>query len=344
MAGGDKSQMLILGVETSCDETAAAILRAPDELLSNVVSSQVVFHRPFGGVVPEVASRKHMEWIVPVIREALQKAQVGLSDLHGIGVTQGPGLVGSLLVGLSAAKAISYALGLPLVGVNHLEAHIAAAYLEHPELKPPFVALVVSGGHTALYEVGDSGTIRLMGRTRDDAAGEAFDKVAKILGLGYPGGPEIERAAGGGSPDAVSFPRAMSEESTLEFSFSGLKTSVLHHVRENCLPPLDPETVSNIAASFQEAVVDVLVQKTLLAAERLDLCRVVITGGVACNGRLREKMIQLARERGVDVFFPSAELCTDNAAMVARAAYDHLRAVPGGVDLSMDARSRWSMW
>jgi N6-L-threonylcarbamoyladenine synthase len=336
--------MLILGIETSCDETAAAVIRDSGEILSNVVSSQVEAHRPYGGVVPEIASRKHMEWIVPVIRHALNESQVSLDELDGIAVTQGPGLVGSLLVGLGVAKAFAYARALPLAGVHHLVAHVAAIYLEHPEVTPPFVALVVSGGHTALYYVRAEDRFQPLGQTRDDAAGEAFDKVAKLLGLGYPGGPIIDSVARqSGDPEAIPFPRALMRGRSLEFSFSGLKTSVLFHLRERCLPPLKDQALANLAASFQEAVVDVLVGKTRLAALRCECPRVVVTGGVACNSRLRECMSSMGKVEALEILFPSASLCTDNAAMVARAAVPHLRNGSGIWDLGMNARSRWPL-
>lgn len=336
--------MLILGIETSCDETAAAVLADSGEMLSNIVSSQVASHRPYGGVVPEIASRKHMEWILPVIRRALREASVSLERVDAIAVTQGPGLVGSLLVGLGVGKALAYARGLPMAGVHHLMAHVAAVYLEHPEATPPFVALVVSGGHTALYHVKSEDQFQLLGQTRDDAAGEAFDKVAKLLGMGYPGGPVIdEMASRGGDPEAVAFPRALLDGRSLEFSFSGLKTAVLLCLRERCLPPLRDKDLADLAASFQEAVVDVLVHKTRMAARRCDSSRVVITGGVACNSRLREQMLSMGKAESYEVLFPSAVLCTDNAAMVARAGLFQLRNGAGALDLQMNARSRWPL-
>lgn len=335
--------MLVLGIETSCDETSCALLWGDQEVLSNVVSSQVEVHRPFGGVVPEVASRKHMEWILPVIREALEKASRSLEQVEGIAVTRGPGLVGSLLIGLGVAKAIAYARGLPLVGVHHLAAHIAAAYLEDPGLRPPFVALVVSGGHTALYHVAAEENFTLLGQTRDDAAGEAFDKVAKLLGLGYPGGPVIDQVARGGDPGAVRFPRAMNKGQGLDFSFSGLKTAVLTYLRESTFLPLSQGALADLAASFQEAVVEVLVEKSLRAARKCKLTKVVVAGGVACNQRLREHFQARARQEGLEVLFPKPSLCTDNAAMVARAALGPLRRGEGLLDLEMNARSRWPL-
>jgi N6-L-threonylcarbamoyladenine synthase len=332
----------ILGIETSCDETAAAVITGAGAPLSSVIASQVADHRPFGGVVPEIASRRHMEWIAPVVRRALAEARVSLRDLGGVAVTQGPGLVGSLLVGLGVAKSLAYGLGLPLAGVNHLAAHIAAAYLDDPGAGPPFVALVVSGGHTALYAVEDEERFRPLGQTRDDAAGEAFDKVAKMLGLGYPGGPIIDQVARGGDPSAISFPRALAGGGSLDFSFSGLKTAVLLHLRGRALPPLGRQALADLAASFQEAVVDVLVAKARRAALQCNVRRIVVAGGVACNGRLREKMGAMGRDAGLDVRFPRASLCTDNAAMVARAALPALRR-GGPWDLGMNARSRWPL-
>ena len=335
--------MLILGIETSCDETAAAVLDGEDKVLSNIISSQVEIHRPYGGVVPEIASRKHMEWIAPVVRSALSEASVTLDDLDGISVTRGPGLIGSLLVGLGTAKAMAYAKKLPLVGIHHLAAHIAAIYLENSGIETPFTALVVSGGHTSLYLVSGEEEFSFLGGTRDDAAGEAFDKVAKILGLGYPGGPEIDRAARNGDPDAVRFPRALDEEGSLDFSFSGVKTAVIHHLKDKRLPPLDDRTTADIAASFQEAVVDSLVSKTRQAAKEHGVRQVAVTGGVACNRRLRARMEEMGRTEGIDVLFPSPILCTDNAAMAARAGLKALERGAANWDLTMNARSRWPL-
>jgi N6-L-threonylcarbamoyladenine synthase len=335
--------MYILGIETSCDETSSAVIRDSGEILSNVVSSQVEDHRPFGGVVPEIASRKHMEWILPVIRQALEKAQVRLEDLGAVAVTQGPGLVGSLLVGLGVAKALAYGRGIPLVGVHHLAGHIAAVYLEHPRVSPPFVALVVSGGHTALYHVTREDRFRPLGRTRDDAAGEAFDKVAKILDLGYPGGPVIDGLAKSGNPGAIPFPRGLARGKSLDFSFSGLKTAVLSQLRGKSMLPLSHQARADLAASFQEAVVDVLVAKTVEAARRCGVKEVAVTGGVACNGRLRERMAEAGVNEDLTVLFPGPSLCTDNAAMVARAALPRLKEDAPSWDLGMNARSRWAL-
>jgi N6-L-threonylcarbamoyladenine synthase len=303
--------MVVLAIESSCDETAAAVVVGGQKALSNVVSSQTQVHRKYGGVVPELASRKHIEVIIPVIREALREAGVSLDHVEGIAATNGPGLVGSLLVGLSAAKAIAYARNLPFVGVNHLEGHLSAIVLENPGVRFPFVGLVVSGGHTCLYRVDHWGSYRWLGGTRDDAAGEAFDKVAKLLELGYPGGPVIDEVARNGDPEAVAFPRALISRDSFDFSFSGIKTSVLHYVRTH-----PHARVEDIAASFQEAVVDVLVSKAVQASRALDLPRIVLSGGVASNSRLRARLHETAETEGLEVSIPSPILCTDNAAMI----------------------------
>lgn len=340
--------MLILGIETSCDETAAAVLEDGCRIRSNVIASQVAIHAPYGGIVPELASRRQVEAICPVVQEALAQAGVGFQDLSAIAVTAGPGLVGSLLVGVSLAKALAYALQLPLVAVNHLEGHIHAVFLEHPELEPPFVALVASGGHTHLYAVEDFLRYRLLGRTRDDAAGEAFDKVAKLLGLGYPGGPTIEKVAQGGDPKAVHFPRAFLGDSSFDFSFSGLKTAVLHYVRKQGksgkldvgsqgsdpqTQPFTPQFLADICASFQQAIVEMLVKTTVRAAVRIGAIRIVLAGGVACNQALRRSIEEQAQEEGIEVFFPSPFLCTDNAAMIAAAGW---RRILSGERASLD--------
>lgn len=308
----------ILGIETSCDETAAAVVEDGEKVLSNVVSSQVDVHRKFGGVVPEVASRKHLELINPVIKEALEQAGLEFGDLQAVAVTQGPGLVGALLVGLAAAKALAFALGTPLIAVNHLEGHIYANFLAHRELSFPLVCLVVSGGHTDLVLVRRHGDYCLLGRTRDDAAGEAFDKIARVLGLGYPGGPALERLAREGNEEAVRFPRASVEG--LDFSFSGLKTAVIQHL-QRCQRAGEEVARADVAAAFQKAVVEVLVEKTLEAARRTGCRDILLAGGVAANGRLRAAMEEGARREGRRVLFPPPDLCTDNAAMIACAAY-----------------------
>lgn len=316
--------MIVLGIETSCDETAAAVLDGGRKILSSIVASQDDVHGPYGGVVPELASRRHTEVIVPVIRRALEAAGIGLGDLEGIAVTQGPGLVGSLLVGCSVAKAMAYALHKPLVGVNHLEGHIYAAFLEGQPPAYPFVALVVSGGHTALYVARDRGRYERIGQTRDDAAGEAFDKVAKLLGLGYPGGPAIERMAASGDADAIRFPMAQMSDGAPDFSFSGIKTAVSLQVKRAA--PLAPSQVADVAASFQSTVVKMLVRKTARAALRLGIRRLVLTGGVAANSALRASLQRECDDRGWSLHVPSRKLCTDNAAMIAAAGHDRFEA------------------
>nr|MBO2493790.1 tRNA (adenosine(37)-N6)-threonylcarbamoyltransferase complex transferase subunit TsaD [Clostridia bacterium] len=318
-----KDEIIILGIETSCDETSAAVVKNGRTVLSNKISSQVGLHRQYGGVVPEIASRKHVEVISPIIDQALEEAGVGINDLDCIAVTFGPGLVGALLVGLSVAKALAYALRLPLVGVDHIEGHISANYIAHPQLEPPFLCLVVSGGHTHLIWVKDYGEYALIGQTRDDAAGEAYDKVARALGLSYPGGPAIDSIARQGNPEAVQFPRAYMEGDNFDFSFSGLKTAVLNYL--NGLKQRNQSySIADIAASFQQAVVDVLVDKTIAAAQKIGATKIALAGGVAANSSLRECMKQKARECGFELYYPSPVLCTDNAAMIACAAYYNL--------------------
>lgn len=330
--------MLVLGIESSCDETAAALLRDGKIILASVVASQDDVHRIYGGVVPELASRHHLENIIPTITAAIALAGVGLSDLDAIAVTQGPGLVGSLLVGLSVAKALAYALDLPLVGVNHIEGHIAAVSLEH-EVSYPLLSLVVSGGHTSLYEAAGPHSFTLLGQTRDDAAGEAFDKVAKFLNLGYPGGIIIDRLSASGDPHAFPFPRPMAANDSLDFSFSGLKTAVINVIKKMNRPPTSPE-MHNIVASFQEAVVDVLVEKTLMAAAKRNLTRVAICGGVAANKRLRARLKAECAHRDLSFYVPSPAFCTDNAAMIAAAGYRLLqRGMRAPLDLNTYSRS-----
>jgi len=316
--------MVVLGIESSCDETAAAVLADGRRVLSSVVASQDDVHAPYGGVVPELASRRHLEVIVPVVERALGEARVSLAALDGIAVTQGPGLIGSLLVGTSLAKSLAWAHGLPLVGVNHLEGHVFAAFLTDDPPEYPFLALVVSGGHTALYHVRAPRDYALLGRTRDDAAGEAFDKVAKLLGLGFPGGPLVQRAAEGGDPAAIAFPASRMTDGTRDFSFSGIKTSVSLYVKRH--GPLSERRVADVAASFQAAVVRVLVSRTLRAVEATGVTRVVLTGGVAANTPLREALAAASAARGVHLHVPPPRLCTDNAAMIAAAGTDRLLA------------------
>jgi N6-L-threonylcarbamoyladenine synthase len=327
--------MLVLGIETSCDETAAAVL-ADGTLRSNVVESQDPVHARYGGVVPELASRRHLEVVLPVVARALDEAGVRLGDLDGIAVTHGPGLVGSLLVGLSAAKAFAYAHRLPLVGVNHLEGHIFAGRLADPTLEPPFLALVVSGGHTALYACEAPLSYRLIGQTRDDAAGEAFDKVAKLLGLGYPGGPAVERTARAGDAKAIAFPVAQFQDKAPDFSFSGLKTAVSLYVRQHA--PLGSGQVADVCASFQATAVKMLVRKAIGAARRLGIRRVLLTGGVAANGALREALEVECAERGYAWTAPPLRLCTDNAAMIAAAGTARLESGERA-DLSLNAHA-----
>ncbi len=325
--------MNILAIETSCDDTSAAVVNERLEILSNVVSSQVDLHARFGGIVPEIASRKHVELVNPVIREALDTAGLDFADLDAVAVTNRPGLVGALLVGVSAAKALSFALHIPLIGVHHLEGHIYANFLVNPQLEFPFLCLVVSGGHTDLVMVKGHGLYEILGRTRDDAAGEAFDKTARVLGLGYPGGPVIDKLARQGNPKAVRFPRARLDD-TLDFSFSGLKTAVVRHQQKNP----DALSVEDVCASFQAAVVDMLVDTAMDAAARTGVKRVAIAGGVAANSGLQDRMRQASAENGLDLTCPPIKLCTDNAAMIACAAYFHiLRGETNGLDLDTTA-------
>jgi len=327
--------MIVLGIETSCDETAAAVLADGRRILSDVVASQDALHAPWGGVVPELASRRHLEIIGPVVERALAEAGVKLGDLDGLAVTQGPGLVGSLLVGCAVAKALAWAHRKPLVGVNHLEGHIYAAFLVEPAPTHPFVALVVSGGHTALYHARAPLHYALLGQTRDDAAGEAFDKVAKLLGLGFPGGPAIQRVAEQGDPRAIAFPLAQMTDGARDFSFSGIKTSVSLYVKRH--GPLSPAAVADVAASFQAAVVKMLVRKTVRAALHVGVKRVVLTGGVAANGPLRQALGREAEDHGITLHIPPPRLCTDNAAMITAAGTERLRAGERA-SLEMNAR------
>ena len=334
----DVQQKLTLGIETSCDETSAAILRGTRELLSCVIATQIPIHQKYGGVVPEIASRNHILSILPVVEQALDEAGTALSEIDQVAVTYGPGLVGALLVGVSAAKSLAFSLDVPLIGVNHLEGHIFANFLAHAELTPPFMALVVSGGHTALVDVADYETFRLMGRTRDDAAGEAFDKVARVMGLPYPGGPEIDRLAREGNPAAIDFPRALAQEGNYEFSFSGLKSAVLNYINSEKMKGHALHK-ADIAASFQSAVVEVLVHKAFEAIREAGRDTLVLGGGVAANKSLERRLRETAEAEGIRYLYPPLRLCTDNAAMIAcRGAYAaaaskysdlYLNAVPG---------------
>ena len=327
-------QIKILAIESSCDETAAAVVVGGRDVRSNVISSQIALHTLYGGVVPEIASRKHIEKINQVIGQALAEAQMTLDDMDAIAVTYGPGLVGALLVGVAEAKAISYARHLPLVGVHHIEGHICANYIENPELEPPFLCLVVSGGHTHLVKVLGYGRYEILGRTRDDAAGEAFDKVARAIGLGYPGGPKIEKAAREGNPHAVEFPRAKIADGPYDFSFSGLKSAVLNYLN-GCNMKGIPIVQADVAASFQKAVTDVLIGNAVKAIEEFGMDRFAIAGGVASNGALREGMREACQRMGVAFYHPSPIFCTDNAAMIGVAGYyDFINGRRDGLDLN----------
>lgn len=324
----------ILAIETSCDETAAAVVRNGREVLSNIISSQIDLHTLYGGVVPEIASRKHIEKINQVAGEALREAGRKLSDMDAIAVTYGPGLVGALLVGVSAAKAISFASGIPLIGVHHIEGHISANYIENKELEPPFVCLVVSGGHSHLVVVRDYGEYEILGRTRDDAAGEAFDKVARAIGLGYPGGPKIDKVSKEGNPEAISFPRAKVGDSDYDFSFSGLKSAVLNYLN-SCEMKGIAICQADVAASFQKAVVDVLVEHSIHAVAETGMKKFAIAGGVASNSALRSALEKECQKQGIAFYHPSPILCTDNAAMIGAAAYyEFQRGVRHGYDLN----------
>lgn len=315
-----EKDILILGIESSCDETAASVVRNGREVLSNVISSQIELHKLYGGVVPEIASRKHIEKINQVIEEALEEAKVTLDDIDAVAVTYGPGLVGALLVGVAAAKAIAYAAKKPLVGVHHIEGHVSANFIEHKDLEPPFLCLIVSGGHTHLVVVKDYGEYEIIGKTRDDAAGEAFDKVARAIGLGYPGGPKIDKLSKEGNPKAIAFPRAKVGDSEYDFSFSGLKSAVLNYLN-SCAMKGETVCEADVAASFQASVVDVLVSHAMAAAKEYGFDTIALAGGVASNSGLREGMEKACKENGLKLSYPSPIFCTDNAAMIGVAGY-----------------------
>jgi tRNA N6-adenosine threonylcarbamoyltransferase len=332
--------MYTLGIETSCDETAAAVLRE-DKVLSSIVSSQIDIHKKYGGVVPELASREHLKNLMPIIREALSSASISLKDINLIAVTYTPGLIGALLVGVSAAKAIAYAQNIPFIGVHHGEGHILAAHIEYPDIEYPYIALLVSGGHTALYHVKGLGSYHMLGQTRDDAAGEAYDKVAKLLGLEYPGGPILDKLAHEGNPTAISFPRGLREG--YDFSFSGLKTAVRNHIAlfidkdKGIAPELN---IKDVASSFQAAVVDTLVDKAILAASQTAVDKIVVAGGVAANSSLRKQLTEAATKRDMTIYLPGMFYCIDNAAMIALAGYLHYRQ---GDRSSLDLNPRPTM-
>ncbi|MGN0307742.1 MAG: tRNA (adenosine(37)-N6)-threonylcarbamoyltransferase complex transferase subunit TsaD [Lachnospiraceae bacterium] len=329
-----EKEVIILAIESSCDETAAAVIRNGREVLSNVIASQVDLHTLYGGGVPEIASRKHIEKINQVIEQALKDAGMSFGDITAIAVTYGPGLVGALLVGVSAAKAIAFALKKPLIGVHHIEGHISANYIEHEELKPPFICLVVSGGHSHLVKVKDYGEYEILGRTRDDAAGEAFDKVARAIGLGYPGGPKIDQVSRQGNPQAIHFPRAKVAENEYDFSFSGLKSAVLNYLNI-CEMKGERVCQADVAASFQKAVVDVLTEHSMKAVREQGLKDFAIAGGVASNSHLRDALIAACRKEGFNYYSPSPIYCTDNAAMIGVAAYyEYIKGVRHGYDLN----------
>lgn len=329
-----EKELKILAIESSCDETAAAVIKNGREVMSNVISSQIELHKLYGGVVPEIASRKHIEKINQVIEEALAKANTTLDEVDAIAVTYGPGLVGALLVGVAEAKAIAYAKQKPLVGVHHIEGHICANYIENLELEPPFMCLVVSGGHSHLVKVNDYGEYEIIGRTRDDAAGEAFDKVARAIGLGYPGGPKIDKLSKEGDPKAIKFPRAVIEGAPHDFSFSGLKSSVLNYLNQ-CEMKSIPVNQADVAASFQQAVIDVLVEHAIHAAREYKMDKLALAGGVASNSSLRENMKAACSENDISFYHPSPIYCTDNAAMIGVAGYyEYIKGTRHGLDLN----------
>lgn len=330
-----EKDMKILAIESSCDETSAAVVVNGRDVLSNIISSQIDIHEKFGGVVPEVASRKHIEAISAVVEEALQEANTTMEEIDAIAVTYGPGLVGALLVGIQYAKSLAYATNKPLIGVNHIEGHICANFIEHKDLKPPFVCLIVSGGHTFIVHMKDYGDFEVLGQTRDDAAGEAFDKIARAIGLGYPGGPKVDKISKEGNAEAIKFPRAKFDGDTLDFSFSGVKSAVLNYINQAKMKE-EKIVEADIAASFQNAVVGVLVDNAMKACKMKKVDKIVIAGGVASNSCLRETLTKEGKKRGIEVLFPAPILCTDNAAMIGSAAYFEYRK--GNIaDLTLNA-------
>lgn len=328
-------ELKILAIETSCDETSVAVIKNGREIMSNIISSQISTHRIFGGVVPEIASRMHLENINLIIKQALEEAGIGFDDIDVVACTKGPGLIGALLVGISSAKAISFALDIPLVGVNHMEGHICANYLVHKDLEPPFIGLIVSGGHTYLVEVNSYTDFEIIGRTRDDAAGESFDKIARALGLAYPGGPEIDAQAKKGNPKAIDFPRVIIDKKTYDFSFSGLKTAVLNYINNQKQKHMEIN-IPDVCASFQQAVLDVLIEKSFRLLKEKKMDKFVISGGVAANSKLIEMAEEKGRENNIKVYYPSKILSTDNAAMIDCAAYyDYVNGKRDKLDLKV---------
>ncbi len=338
--------MLVLGIESSCDETAAAVVRGGREILSSVISSQIELHKPYGGVVPELASREHLEKIEPIVNEALKKANVSLEEIEAIAVTQGPGLIGSLLVGVCYAKALAWGLDIPFVGVNHIEGHVYSVAFDNPPVEYPALALIVSGGHTNLFFIPEAGKYKVVSRTRDDAAGEAFDKVGKMLGLEYPGGPVIDKLAKEGDPDKIKFPIAKISDGRPDFSFSGLKTAVMRYLRENNIEPVKngetpSQEIKDICASFQHTVVKSLLKNVEKLALELNPKTLIVAGGVACNTALRRDSEKLAERLNLPVYFPSKHLSTDNAAMIAAAGHFHLaRGTRAGLEMTADVTMR----
>ncbi|MBQ3061516.1 MAG: tRNA (adenosine(37)-N6)-threonylcarbamoyltransferase complex transferase subunit TsaD [Lachnospiraceae bacterium] len=335
-----EKDVVILGIESSCDETAAAVVVNGRRVLSNIISSQIETHKLYGGVVPEIASRKHIENIDGVVKEALESAKVSLDDIDAIAVTYGPGLVGALLVGVAHAKALAYTAGKPLVGVHHIEGHVSANFIESEELEPPFICMIVSGGHTHLVKVADYGSYEIIGRTRDDAAGEAFDKVARAIGLGYPGGPKIDKLSQEGDENAIEFPKAKIADAPYDFSFSGVKSAVLNYINI-CNMKGEEVNKADVAASFQKSVVDAIVSRTMMAAKEYKIDKVALAGGVAANRGLREGMKKACQELGIKLYYPAPVLCTDNAAMIASAGYyEYMKGIRHGLDLNAIANLR----